>query len=410
MKILFTSWEFPPNIIGGLGKHVYHLASQLVQDGHDIVVVTRHPTGTNEVNNPTKLVNHSGIKVIYTSEDPHLFSFSDDITSWVLAMQHSMLRESLKVLNGELPEWKPEVIHAHDWLVGETGIFFSEYYNVPLVTTIHATEAGRHNGWLSKPLNQQIHALEWWLCQKSDNIITCSQSMAQEVHTLFAVDSQKINIIHNGIDVKNSWTYQPAYNNKQVLVYVGRLEYEKGIQDLIEIIPKLQEKYPKIRLTIVGSGTQYTALVSQVKDLGLTDSVVFTGNVHTNEVENLLKAANLAVLPSIYEPFGLVALESAAVGTPIVAAKTGGLAEVIQNEVTGLTFPPRNKKYMFDAIDLSLQDPLSAKKRAKTARKKIEKDFTWELAAQKTSLVYQQTTKNKNIPLTKPHIGELPLL
>ena len=151
MKILMVSWEYPPVIIGGLGRHVHHLATELVEAGHEVVVLSRRPTGTDPSTHPSTDEMSEGVRVIAAAQDPHEFAFGTDMMAWILAMGHAMLRAGLT-----LGDWRPDVVHAHDWLVAHPAVALAQFFDVPLVSTIHATEAGRHSGWVSGSVSRQV--------------------------------------------------------------------------------------------------------------------------------------------------------------------------------------------------------------------------------------------------------------
>lgn len=186
MKILMVSWEYPPVVVGGLGRHVHHLAVELAAAGHEVVVLARRPTGTDSVTHPTHSYIADGVLVVAVAEDPPCFDFGEDMLAWTLAMGHAMVRAGVALGKPGVGEgWTPDVVHAHDWLVAHPSIALAEYYDVPLVSTIHATEAGRHSGWVSGRVNKQVHSVEWWLTNESDQLITCSTSMQDEVDRLY---------------------------------------------------------------------------------------------------------------------------------------------------------------------------------------------------------------------------------
>src|ERR1700752_4108859 len=152
-KILMVSWEYPPVVIGGLGRHVHHLSTALASAGHEIVVLSRRQTGTDPSTHPSSDEISEDVRVVAAAQDPHEFSFSKDMMAWTLAMGHAMVRTglSLKERSSDHP-WRPDVVHAHDWLVAHPAVALSEFFDAPMVSTMHATEAGRHSGWVSGPL------------------------------------------------------------------------------------------------------------------------------------------------------------------------------------------------------------------------------------------------------------------
>ena len=174
MKILMVSWEYPPVVIGGLGRHVHHLSTALAAAGHDVVVLSRRPSGTDASTHPSSDEVSGGVRVIAAAQDPHEFTFSKDMMAWTLAMGHSMIRAGLPLKkHGTDRTWRPDVVHAHDWLVAHPAVALAQFYDVPIVSTIHATEAGRHSGWVSGTISRQVHAVESWLVRDSDSLITC---------------------------------------------------------------------------------------------------------------------------------------------------------------------------------------------------------------------------------------------
>ena len=223
MKILMLSWEYPPVVVGGLGRHVYQLATGLAADGHDVVVLSRQPTGTDPASHPTTDTRSEGVRVIAAAHDPHEFDFFADMMAWTLAMGHAMVRAGMRLPG----DWVPDVVHAHDWLVAHPAVALAQFFDVPLVSTIHATEAGRHSGWLSGPVNRQVHAVESWLARESDALIACSASMAAEISDLFSPGLPEITVIPNGIEA-GRWPFAPrrTHSGPPEQLDFGRLEYE----------------------------------------------------------------------------------------------------------------------------------------------------------------------------------------
>ena len=232
MKILMVSWEYPPVVIGGLGRHVHHLATALAEAGHEVVVLSRRPSGTDPSSHPSTDEIAEGVRVVAAAQDPHEFDFGSDMMAWTLAMGHAMVRAGLAIKGGRDRPWRPDVVHAHDWLVAHPAITLAEYFDVPLVSTIHATEAGRHSGWVSGPISRQVHAVESWLVHESDSLITCSASMSDEITELFGPGLAETRVIRNGIDAAR-WPFakRRPRTGPPHLMYLGRLEYEKGIHD-----------------------------------------------------------------------------------------------------------------------------------------------------------------------------------
>jgi glycogen synthase len=405
VKILLVSWEYPPVVIGGLGRHVHHLATELVAAGHDIVVLSRRPTGTDPSTHPTTDQIVEGVRVVAAAQDPHEFGFGTDMMAWTLAMGHAMLRAGLG-----LGDWRPDIVHAHDWLVAHPAIALAEFYDVPLVSTIHATEAGRHSGWVSGPINRQVHAIESWLVRDSDSLITCSASMRDEITDLFGPELADVRVIPNGIDTAGwPFTRRTAAGAAAELLYFGRLEYEKGVHDAIAALPRIRRTHPGTTLTIAGEGTQQEWLTEQARKHKVFKCVNFVGLVNHSALLELLHRATAVLLPSHYEPFGIVALEAAAAGAPLVTSNVGGLGEAVINGRTGVSFPPRDVAALAAAVRGVLNDPAAAQGRAIAARDRLTSDFSWQTVASETAQVYLAAKRREREPHARRPVDQRPL-
>ncbi|SDG37849.1 glycogen(starch) synthase [Lentzea fradiae] len=409
MRVLMLSWEYPPVVVGGLGRHVHALATQLAAQGHDVVVLCRQPSGTDAVTHPTTDVVSEGVRLVRVAEDPAHFVFEKDLLAWTLAMGHAMTRAGLA-----LGSWRPDVVHAHDWLVAHPAVALAEAFGVPLVATVHATEAGRHSGWLSHPLNQQVHSVEWWLANRADSLITCSSAMRGEVAHLFDVDTADVSVLHNGIE-PGGWKVRPADVAKArrtysphgdpLLLFFGRIEWEKGIQDLIAALPRIRRTHRGTRVVVAGGGSQTEWLRDQARKHRVLRAVEFVGHLSDRTLAALLTAANAVVLPSRYEPFGIVALEAAAAGTPLVASTAGGLGEVVLDGETGLSFAPGDVDGLTRAVRDVLSDPTSAATRAHAAKARLASDFNWSTIAEDTATVYAAARVRPPRVLGRPKIA-----
>ncbi len=415
VRVLILSWEYPPVVVGGLGRHVHALATKLAAAGHDVVVLSRRPTGTDATTHPTTDGYAGGVRVLHVAEDPPHLEFGErDLVAWTLAMGHALVRAALTRLRCLDPRgWRPDVVHAHDWLVAHPAITLADVLDVPLVATLHATEAGRHAGWLTAPLNRQIHSVEWWLAQRADALVTCSSAMRAEVARLFDVDLDPISVIHNGIDPAG-WRVDPLRiaaarqcwrrPGEPLLLLFGRLEYEKGGHDLLAALPRIRCSHPGTRLLVAGTGTQCERLVDLARRHRVRRSVTFLGHLPDTELAALLGAVDAVVLPSRYEPFGIVALEAAAAGAPLVASTAGGLGEVVVDEVTGVSFPPGDVTGLARAVGRVLTDPAAARRRAATARARLAVDFDWASIAADTAAVYAAARAGGARELGRPKI------
>lgn len=410
MRVLMLSWEYPPVVVGGLGRHVHALARHLTLHGHEVVVLTRHEAGSDASTHPSTDASIEGVRVVRVAEDPPHLTFEQDLVGWTLAMGHAMTRAGLSLLG----DWRPDVVHAHDWLVTHPAITLAERADVPLVATIHATEAGRHAGWLSHPLNRQVHSVEWWLANRADSMVTCSETMRAEVSRLFDLDPAPVNVIHNGIDPRGwqvpddlvaSARDKHSRGEAPFLLFFGRLEYEKGAQDLLAALPKIRKTHPGTRLVVAGKGRHLTQLVEQARKLRVRRSVDFVGHLDDRTLVATLAAADATVLPSRYEPFGIAALEAAASGAPLVASTAGGLGELVVHGTTGLSFQPGDVTGLASATRIVLDDPDAARERARAARDRLRAEFDWSEIARETARVYAASRACGHEPLGRPKIA-----
>lgn len=386
MRILLLSWEYPPVVVGGLGRHVAALARELASAGHDVRVVTRGSDGV------TGAERRDGVRVYRAASDPLAIDFTtESLLAWSQAAEHALLRTALPLLR----RWRPEVVHAHDWLVAQSAITLAQLTGAPIVTTVHATEAGRHQGWLPKPLNLAIHSVERWLVDRSAAVITCSTAMHAEVVRLFAPAGEHV-VVPNGIDAAR-WRVPVAARRAArarfdgatpLLVFAGRLVHEKGVQTLLDAVRPMRVRHPGIRLAVAGTGVHEAALHARARRLRIARAVDWLGFVPEESLAALLAAADVAVVPSLYEPFGIVALEAAAAHTPLVVARTGGLADLVSRGVAADSFAAGESAALAEAVDRVLADPDRTRRAVRRAGRVIGRDYTWTAVAAHTAQVY----------------------
>lgn len=387
MRVLMLSWEYPPVVVGGLGRHVHALATSLAAAGHEVTVITRYAEGA------AVTEHREGVHVVRAPEDPPAFPLSTpSLLAWTMAFNHTLTRAALRVAE----RGSYDVIHAHDWLVTHTAITLKEHLGLPLVATIHATEAGRHQGWLPGEMNRCIHTVEWWLGQEACRVLVCSSYMKWEVCQLLDLPESRVEVIPNGVDGR-LWrasaravaAARSKFANGGPLVgYAGRLVYEKGVQHLVGAVPRLRAQHPGLRVVIAGDGPYRQELQEEAGRLGLADAVSFPGFLGVSELPAVLAATNATVVPSLYEPFGMVALEAAAAGAPLAVATTGGLAEIVEPGVTGVTFPHSDPDALAEAVGSLLADQAFARQVARRARTMVSRRYSWAQIAARTAESY----------------------
>src|SRR4029079_11984995 len=227
------------------------------------------------------------------------------------------------------------------------------------------------------------NAVEWWLTLQAHQVIACSKFMVREVTDDFELPSEKVNLVPNGIDIGqwHSPSTVPIDGHPPLVVAWGRIQYEKGFQVLTRAIAHLRHRFPALRCVIAGRGTYLAELQTQIDMEGVGDIIQLAGFVPDVELRALLRRASCVVIPSLYEPFGIVALEGMAAGAPTIVARTGGLAEIVEGTDAGLLFEPGNHMSLAARIREALaNDDLAASMRTRAAALLTDK-YTWDAIA-----------------------------
>jgi glycogen(starch) synthase len=292
-----------------------------------------------------------------------------------------------------------DLVHGHDWLVANACDHLARRFRAPLVTTIHATEHGRHQGWVDKHPQSYIHGVERWISNRSDRVVVCSYYMREQIADIFGADERRIEVIWNGIDPDDLGAHDPARlqamrrefaaADEKLVLLIGRLVYEKGFQDALEAMPELISRRPDTRFLVAGSGTHEAELRRQAADLGLLDQGTFLGWIGDDVLHSLYRIADLTIVPSIYEPFGLVALEAMASGCVCIAADTGGLREVVPHDEAGLRFPAQDPAAIADVAERVLSDDGLRDRLVVEAHEHVLR-FDWDDVAERTAAVYAE--------------------
>lgn len=391
MKILVLAWEFPPRIVGGIARHVAELYPELVKLGHEVHLITV------EFGQAPMYEVVEGVRVHRVPVWP-----AHDFFHWVVNMNESMGHHGGKLM---LEEGPFNLIHAHDWLVGDAAIALKHTFKVPLITTIHATEYGRHNG-LHANEHRYISGKENDLAYNSWRVIVCSEYMRREVERVLATPWNKIEVIYNGIraEKKPRWSDFDALNfrrkfahdHEKIVYYVGRMTYEKGISVLLNAAPMvLWATGGNTKFIIIGGGhTEH--LKHQAWELGIWHNCLFTGFMFEEYLDKFQTVADCAVFPSLYEPFGIVALESFAARVPVVVSDTGGLPEVVQHTKTGVVTHANNPHSLAWGILEVLKNPGYAQWLVDNAYEDLERRFSWPKLAKETEWVYKRVVEERS--------------
>ena len=386
MKILMLTWEYPPRIVGGIARVVHDLSKRLIKDGHEVTVITYK-----DGENVPEYENDKGVNVYRVD---NYMIHPNNFIDWIMQLNFNMISKAIEIIN---KEGGFDVIHAHDWLVTYAAKSLKNAYDIPIVATIHATEAGRNSG-IHDDTQRYINDTEWLLTYEATEVIVNSNFMKNDLQRLFGLPYDKINVIPNGINLTNftgidrdyDFRRQYAMDNEKIILYVGRLVYEKGVQHLIAAMPKVLSNYNDAKLIIAGRGGMIDELKAEAASLGLTDKIYFTGYLDSKKVQKMYKCADIAVFPSTYEPFGIVALEAMLAGVPTVVSDVGGLNEIINHGVDGMKAYAGNPNSIADSITALLYDHQLATNVAKKAKQKVKEQFNWEKIAQDTHFTYEK--------------------
>ena len=415
MNIALFTWEFPPKIVGGLGTYTYELTRQLVKMEHNICVFTmndgnlktRDLMGGVEVYRP-KLIDISEIFPDVVAEEirrwgPGMNFFSDVMVYNLLA--------STKLANDLIPHENKyfDVLSIHDWLSSMAGITLRKSTSIPMVFHIHSTEKGRTLGDGSKIIND----LEKKAAKIAERVITVSHAMKEELIS-YGFPSDKIEVVWNGVDpnkyspdsvplekrqkVREKYGISP---DEKMILFLGRLTGVKGADRLLMAMSQILCKFPDSKLVIVGKGEMEGELFRLAKSLGIQNNVIFNFNMIPEDDRIAhYAAADLAVFPSLYEPFGIVALEAMALKKPVVVGARGvsGMREIVvpsgPNQC-GYHVNPYDPQDIAWGVNSILGDENHMRHLGENGRARVLADFTWETVAKNVLKVYTKATENK---------------
>jgi 1,4-alpha-glucan branching enzyme len=386
LTVMMLSWEFPPRIIGGISPHVYYLSKSLAKNGAKVYVVTCDFPGAPQ----HEVVDGVEVFRIDSYKNP-----SPDFATWVYLMNVNMQKEAaglVKSIGGRV-----DVFHAHDWLVADAGIGLKHVFRKPLLATMHSTEIGRRNG-IHFDYERMIHETEAWLTYEAWRVICCSNYMVSHVRWAFGLPENKLVMVPNGVDVEayakianddlGHFRRKFALPEEKIVLFVGRLVHEKGVHVLVNAVPKVLEKV-NAKFVIVGNGYMKEQLSGIVKNMGFAHKIMFTGFVDDETLRRLQSCADVSVVPSLFEPFGIVALEAMAAKSPVVVSDTGGLSEIVEHDVSGVKVYPDNPDSLAWGIRKVLLDDAYANRIKTNAYQKVQDKYNWDRIAQQSKAVYE---------------------
>jgi len=390
LNILLISYEFPP-MVGGEGSYVYGLSKALSDLGHKINIVTIYQ-GRKGMNSNNGNCNFIQIPILKKPPGFKMMSFGYGL--------NIKLKELIKTQ-------KLDVIHqTYDFYKIP---FSKEDVDAPVFATIHHPFIAEQKAvrafsnfydyfkYRILKRSDLLAIMQKKICERVDKIIAVSNFTAQNVIDDYAIPPTKIEVIPNGVDLNK---FNPKVDgikmrgslgitDEPVILYVGKLEFNKGIEYLILSFSKIVKQIPNAKLVIVGNGPIKNRLMNLVKQKKLSKSVIFTGKIPSKKLPSIFAASDLFVLPSLMEGFGIVLLEAMACGKPCIATKAGGTEDIIVNGETGFLAPIGDCISLYQAINALLANPDLAQKFGKAGLNRVRKNFTWNIIAKRTINTYR---------------------
>jgi len=376
MKVTMMAKEYPPYVYGGAGVHLRYLSQELSK----IMDVEVRCFGDQKSDDKIKVRGYKAWDAL-----------KGEVFSPAL--------ETLSVnLLAQVEKIDSDVVHTHTWYGHLGGLFAKILNNIPLVTTCHSLEPLRP--WKEDQLGRGYYLSAWIEktgIESADRVVAVSNLMKQDILKYFDIPAEKIQVIHNGVDL-NKWAHTPlsdALKKKygiadDYVLFIGRPTPQKGLEYLVAAADKIPMQ---IVLGATGADTKdYENLM--IEEVKKKKNIVWIHELlKEEEYVQLYSSAKVFICPSIYEPFGIINLEAMACKTPVVASATGGITEVVLPEKTGLLVEPKNPKQIADAVNRLLKDDKLRKKMGEEGRKRVEEFFSWTIIAKETKKLYESIVK-----------------
>ena len=409
LRIGFFVYEYPPQLVGGLGTYAEYITQQYVDLGHDVSVFTLNNNGlkTREIMRGVEVHR----PLIADASNVWPFFVADDLKKWGTNIKffndifiYNIL-SATKFINGLIKKegYKFDVVCCHDWLSSIAGLVIKNETKIPVVFHTHSTEWGRSGGQGSETVSH----FESAMAQNADKIITVSYAMQEDLIKHGWLPS-KISVVWNGVDADR---YDPLNVQKQavtairkkygipenwnMLLFVGRLTWVKGVRNLLQAMPLVLKEYPNTKLVILGKGDEQNDIVETAERLNIKNNIVYRFDF-VSEEERIIHyaASDVCIFPSIYEPFGIVSLEAMAMEKPVVVGARGvvGFKEQVINggtEQTGVHINGEDPSDIAWGIKETLRDPEKAKNWGENGRRRVLEYFTWQKVAEQTVKIYE---------------------
>jgi glycogen synthase len=401
--VLHLVWEFPPVIYGGLARHADDLTRAQHRSGWDVTVVT----AAEDVTDPARRVSigprlRRDILVLRARRRSPRTPWTD-LLGAARELDDAMAEAALQHLDdlsaAGLP--LPTVVHAHDWVGARAARTLAARLEARLVLTVHATEYGRRRGAIGPEVDggvpAGVHALERDGVAAADVVIVCSEAMRTEVCVALGADPARVQVVPNAVDA-DAWRAGPAavraarrhwlpQESDLLIVAAGRIEWEKGFSTVVRALADLRRVHPRLRLVLAGRGSYTEQLINLAAELGVSELLVLPGWLARRDLAALYAAADVVVVPSRYEPSGLVVREAQAAGATVVSTRVGGLVEAVQDDVTGLLIDVGDVHGLRDTISLLAAHPGRGRRLGPAAAAAV-RSVTWADVSAATLAAY----------------------
>ncbi len=398
MDVIMLGWEFPPFVSGGLGTHCYHLTEALSKEGHAISFIMPdcpdhiYSACANVIKATKNKIIRVGVSLM-----PYLPSVPISVKKHgkaIMSKQYGdgFYKDVMRYTDAAADAAKGlscDVIHCHDWMTFLAGVRIKEETGKPLVVTVHSTEHDRSGSLYPNPW---ISDIEWQGMYAADKVITVSHYMKEQIHDKYGVPRDKIDVVYNSLNPEQYSNKKVRFGTREkVVLFLGRMTLQKGPDYLLKAAAKVLKYDKDVRFIFVGTGDMLPQLIDESIDLGIADKVTFTG--YQDSIEQYYQMADLYVMPSVSEPFGITTLEAMASGAPVLISKTSGVAEVVTHKMS-VDFWDHDR--MASSIIGALRYPCMRQEMSRNGYEEVCQ-MSWDDVAKKTGEVYQ----NVLIPLNQ---------
>ena len=398
MKVLMFGWEFPPLSSGGLGTACHGLTKSLSKKGVEIIFVLPSAADISDADflkfRSANEIKNLKIRKVSSSLTPYMNSENysklmpqksdrlakiygstllDEVYRYTLAAEKIAEEENF------------DVIHCHDWMTFGAGVAAKKKKNKPLVLHVHSTEHDRTGGHV---VNQYVYDLERKGLHKADKIIAVSHFTKDKIKNHYSVPSEKIAVVHNAVDFSQHYYEEESHlkGNDRLVLFLGRLTLQKGPDYFVHAAKKILEHEKNVKFMIAGTGDMEPLVIEKAAELGISGRMLFAGFLNPEEVERAYKMADIYVMPSVSEPFGITALEAMKNRTAAIVSKQSGVSEVINHclKVDFWDVDELSNKVISTLRYKPLQDTLKDNGYFEV------KKFSWDIPAQKCIDVYNE--------------------